>query len=1001
MADTKSSNAGGQPAAMPIPVSHVRTHRSHAGSVGGGTGSPASPDPEETADLLLRDLRTDRKGLSSTEAQRRLLQYGPNALRRRGGRQWPKELARQFTHPLALLLWLAAGLLLIVGSQVVAAAVILIIALNAAFSFVQELQAERAVEAPAKYLPQRAKVDRDGAVVEIDATQVVPGDIVVIEEGDRIAADIRLLSGAIEVDMSALTGESVPVLRSAAMMDVNVPLLNAHELVFSGTSCTGGEAHGVAFATGMGTEIGRIAALSERLKPESSPLERQVRRVAWLIAAVSVMLALSFIPVATLAAHLSVVNSLVFAAGLLAGMVPEGLLPVITLALAVAVRELAGRGALVKRLSAVETLGSTDVICTDKTGTLTENRMTAVAAWTAAGRLEFESQTSDPQGDNAARSAPPVRALGRVAAACNNACLDDQAGASGDPTEIAVLAAARNLGADTDSAKREAKRRWQFHFNPELKLMSTVDVPPDAPPVLQTKGAPEAVLSRCTHLMGRDGTEVALDERRRGEVETEVNKFAAQGLRVLAFAQRQFPAAAAPHVRDDAERDLCLVGLIAMLDPPRWGVAEAVAQCHAAGIRIIVITGDHPITAAAIAQRVGITGAHPTVVSAEQFDRLTETQLADLIREHPEVIFARASPEAKLHIAEALRGDGHVVAMTGDGVNDAPALHRADIGVAMGLSGTDVAREAATMVLTDDNFSTIVTAIHAGRRIYDNVRKFIIYIFAHATPETVPFLVFALGGGLIPLPLTILQLLAFDVGSETLPALSLSREPAEPGIMTRPPRPRAEGVIRAPMLVRAWLFLGAIVAALQMTGFFYLLLKAGWHPGDPVGVGAPLHHAYQQATTMTFLGMIAGQIGTVFAVRTQRASLWSVGVFTNHYLLASRHRRRNHAGGGIRLHPTNADTVGYRRITGRRSADAPAVSRHRLGRGRTVALWTAALPSSAAGTENRHMTRSAAEAQGPIPVGATGRVCRRGCRRASDGPPTGADHKQIGVIVHE
>ncbi len=250
------------------------------------------------------------------------------------------------------------------------------------------------------------------------------------------------------------------------------------------------------------------------------------------------------------------------------------------------------------------------------------------------------------------------------------------------------------------------------------------------------------------------------------------------------------------------------------------------------------------------------------------------------------MIFARASPEAKLHIAEALRDAGHVVAMTGDGVNDAPALRCADIGVAMGKSGTDVAREAATMVLTDDNFSTIVTAVHAGRRIYDNVRKFIIYIFAHATPETVPFLVFALGGGLIPLPLTILQLLAFDVGSETLPALSLSREPAEPGIMTRPPRPRNEGVIRAPMLVRAWLFLGAIVAALAMAGFFYVLLKAGWHPGASVDVGAPLHHAYQQATTMTFLGMIAGQVGTVFAVRTQRASLRSVGVFTNRYLLA-------------------------------------------------------------------------------------------------------------------
>ena len=855
---------------------------------GGEGDSPTVLDPEEAADRLLRDLRTGRAGLSSTEAQRRLLQYGPNSLQRRGGRQWPKELARQFTHPLALLLWLAAGLLIIVGSHVVAAAVVLIIVLNAGFSFVQEVQAGKAVEALAKYLPQRAKVERDGAVVEIDATQLVPGDIVVIEEGDRIAADIRLLAGAIEVDMSALTGESVPTLRSAAMLDVNVPLLRAHELVFSGTGCTGGEARGVAFATGMATEIGRIAALSERVKPDPSPLERQVRRVAWLIAAVSVMLALSFIPLAMLAAHLTLINSMVFAAGLLAGMVPEGLLPVITLALAVAVRELAGRGALVKRLSAVETLGSTDVICTDKTGTLTQNRMTPAAAWTTAGRIDLDSDNPGTEGDpSRSPSSPLLGPLGRIAASCNNARLDDSAGPAGDPTEIALLTAARTLGADTDTGQREAHRRWQFHFDPELKMMSTIDQAADGPPAVHTKGAPEAVLARCTHILDTDGHPVPLDQPQRQRIEAAVNSFAAEGLRVLAFAERQLPTdQRPPHRRVDAEQDLCFTGLIAMLDPPRPDVADAVAKCHTAGIRIIVITGDHPLTAAAIAERVGITGAHPTVVTGAQFDQLSEKQLAALMREQPEVIFARASPEAKLHIAEALRSEGHVVAMTGDGVNDAPALRRADIGVAMGLSGTDVAREAATMVLTDDNFSTIVTAVHAGRRIYDNVRKFIIYIFAHATPETVPFLVFALGGGLIPLPLTILQLLAFDVGSETLPALSLSREPAEPGIMARPPRPRNESVIRGPMLVRAWLFLGAIVAALQMAGFFYLLLKAGWHPGAPVGAGAPLHHAYQQATTMTFLGMIAGQIGTAFAVRTQRASLWSVGVFSNRFLLA-------------------------------------------------------------------------------------------------------------------
>ncbi|MCO5995595.1 cation-translocating P-type ATPase [Actinoallomurus rhizosphaericola] len=844
---------------------------------------PPGVDPEEAAELLLRDLRSSQRGLSGADARRRLLQYGRNELRRRGGRRWPRELARQLTHPLALLLWLAASLLLIVGSVVVAVAVVSIIVLNAAFAFAQELQAERAVEALAEYLPLRAKVLRDGGSTEIDAAELVPGDIAIIEEGDRIAADVRLLAGAIEVDMSALTGEAVPAVRSASILDVDVPVLRAHDLVFSGTSCTGGQARGVVFATGMATELGRIAALSERVRQDPSPLERQVRRVAWLIAVVSVVLAIAFIPMATFGAHLSVLNALVFAAGLLAGMVPEGLLPVITLALAVAVRVLATRGALVKRLSAVETLGSTDVICTDKTGTLTENRMRPVAVWTAAGVVDGLTAGRGPA---AGRPGATVSAAGRIAAACNNARLRPGEEPIGDPTEIALLLAAQALGADVEADRREAGRRWQFHFDPELKLMSTIDLHRDGL-FVHTKGAPEALLPRCSEFLRDDGRRVPLGAADRRRITAQVDSFALDGLRVLALAERALPPRERPpHRRADAERDLCFVGLIAMLDPPRPGVTEAVAHCRTAGIRVIMITGDHPLTAVAIARRVGITDRHPRVVTEGELDRLHDHQLDELLRDERDVIFARATPEAKLRIADALRGQGHVVAMTGDGVNDAPALHRADIGVAMGRSGTDVAREAATMILTDDDFTSIVEAVRSGRRVYDNVRKFIIYIFAHATPEVAPFLVFALAGGAVPLPLTILQLLAFDVGSETLPALALSREPAEPGVMERPPRPRSEGVIRAPMLLRAWLFLGMLVGVLQLAGFFLVLTRAGWHPGAPTGVGDPLHHAYRQATTMTFLGMVAGQIGTAFAVRTQRTSLRSVGVLSNRYLLA-------------------------------------------------------------------------------------------------------------------
>jgi calcium-translocating P-type ATPase len=837
-------------------------------------------DVEAAAAVLLRDLRSSLTGLSRREAERRLAQYGPNELRRRGGVRWPAELARQLTHPLALLLWVAAGLSFAVGNQTVGIAVLLVIFLNAAFAFVQEMQAEQAVEALARYLPQHARVLRGGAAGTIDAFQLVPGDIVLLEEGDRIAADMRLLSGAVEVDLSTLTGESVSVLRSAELIDHDVPRLQARDMVFSGTACIGGEARCVVFATGMHTELGRIASLSERVKEAPSPLERQVRRVAWLIAGVAIAMAVAFIPLAIFGAGLSLQGSVVFAVGLLAGNVPEGLLPVITLALAVAVRRLARRGALVKRLSAVETLGATDVICTDKTGTLTENRMQPTAAWTPNGELELG-------GDNVARleghkhDDAALAALAETAAACNNARLGPDEEKVGDPTELALLAAAQALGADIHPDLRERRRRHQYNFDPELKLMSTLD----ADGWLHTKGAPESVLPRCTDSLSARGELRVLDTATKEIVTRQVESFARRGLRVLALARRALTAEGEPPAREDAEQGLCFLGLVTMLDPPRESVREAVARCHCAGIRIHVITGDHPLTASAIAARVGIGGADPHVVDASRIDHTQEHELEELLAGEHELIFSRASPEAKLQIAEALRAHGHVVAMTGDGVNDAPALRRADIGVAMGRSGTDVAREASTMVLTDDNFATIVVAIEAGRQVYDNVRKFIQYIFAHATPEVAPFLLFALAGGAIPLPLTVLQLLAFDVGSETLPSLALGRDPAEPGIMERPPRPRSEHVIQAPMLARAWLFLGVMVAGLSIAGFFYVLTGAGWNPGDPVGAGHPLHQAYLQATTMTFLGMIAGQIGTAFAVRTRRASLRSIGVLSNRYLL--------------------------------------------------------------------------------------------------------------------
>lgn len=842
--------------------------------------------PAEPVDLLLRDLRSSRRGLSEREASRRLAAYGPNELRRAARRSPWRDLVEQLIHPLALLLWVAAALAWAVQTPALSVAIVLVIWLNAVFAFVQERQGERAVEALSAYLPQHAVVLRDGRRREIPAVELVPGDVIELVEGDRVCADARLIEGALEVDMSTLNGESLPAFRSADADDTGAPLLEAVSLVFSGTSCTGGRALGLVSRTGMHTELGRIAGLTQRVQTQPSPLETQVRKVAWLIAVVSVTVGLAFIPIGWWMAGLSLGDAVSFAIGLIVANVPEGLLPTITLALAVAVRELARRGALVKRLSAVETLGATSVICTDKTGTLTENRMHTVLVWSTAGEHWLGGA---PMND---RERAPLGMLAEVLSGCNTAELapDDVARpdagplGTGDPTEIALLGAARTLGAAVDADGRQRARRAIFHFEPALRLMSTVD-DVGGTLVVHTKGAPEEVLARSVAVLDGEGRERPLDPAGRAEIAAAMQRYAARGLRLIAAGYRRLPGQHLPRDRADAERSLVLTGFAALLDPARPEVRTAVERCHTAGIRIIVLTGDHRLTAGEVAREVGIGGSELEPVNAAELEALTDDEFDRLLAGGREMVIARSSAEMKMRVAESLQACGQVVAMTGDGVNDAPALRQADIGVAMGRTGTDVAREAATMVLTDDNFSTIVQAVEGGRRVYDNVRKFVLYIFAHATPEVVPFLVFALSGGRVPLPITVLQILCIDIGTETLPALALGRERAEPGLMGRPPRPSAERLIRGGLLLRAWLLLGGVSALLVTAGFFWTLLSGGWSPGADVAVGAPLHDVYLQATTMTFLGIVACQVGTAFAARTDHASLRSIGVLSNTMLL--------------------------------------------------------------------------------------------------------------------
>ena len=841
-------------------------------------------DPEEDVSRLLAHLRTQVDGLDEREASRRLQQFGANEIRRETGPPWWRSLLDQFIHPLALLLWFAAGLSLATGVLPLAVAIVAVIVLNAAFAFAQERQAQHATEALRHLLPLHARVRRGGELVEIEATALVPGDLLLLAEGDRLSADARLIAGAVEVDMSPLTGESQPVTRSAERSGPAAAPLEAEDLAFAGTLCTGGDAQAVVYGTGMHTQLGRIAALSQTVVDESSPLQRQVNRAAQLIALVAIGLGVTLFVIGYLVAGLSLTDAGVFAIGLLVANVPEGLLPTITLALAVGVRRMAKRRALVKKLTAVETLGSTDVICTDKTGTLTEGRMTATSLW------QDEATVAIADGVPAASGAV-VELLG-TAVRCNNATLtrtDDGAWSrSGDPSESALLLAAVQLGVDVADiqAGRDARRRRLFAFNARLKRMATLDTGSGGPRI-HVKGAPLELLEHCTSLRAADGSERRLDADGRAAVRTAFERYATDGLRVFGFAARPAPDVSEQRVddRDAAESGLCFLGLIAMRDPLRAQVPAAVADCHRAGIRIIVISGDDGLTAGAVAREAGIVDDHAQIVTGPELDALSDSGLDEILRSSPQLIVARSSPEAKLRIVDALRADGHTVAMTGDGVNDAPALRRADIGIAMGASGTDVAREAADMVLKDDDFASIVAAVREGRTVYANIQKFVTYIFAHATPEVVPFLLYALSGGSIPLPLTALQILAIDLGTETLPALALGREPAEPGLMDKPPRPRTTGILTKPMLMRAWLWLGLLEAALVAGGFFFVLLRAGWSPGDATGPGAPLHHAYLMATTMSFAGITACQVGTAFASRTDRASLPEIGVFSNPLLL--------------------------------------------------------------------------------------------------------------------
>lgn len=825
---------------------------------------------------LLEKYHTSEDGLSESDATRRLDDFGPNEIQKKEKKSYLKEYLKQYIQFFAVLLEVAAFLAFIAdsfvpneGNDILAYAIIMAVIINATFTFWQEYKADKAMEALLKLMPTIVTVKRDNENKSIDAKGLVPGEIIILEEGDKVAADAVIIEcKEFYINTSALNGESKPSKRDHKHDSNASRALDAKNMVYAGTSVVSGNAVAVVVSTGDSTEFGKIATLTKNIQKTLTPMQKEVINITHILTLIALAMGAVFF-ILGMFSEQSFLIAAIFALSLIVANVPEGLLPTITLSLSLASQRMAKRNALIKNLDSVQTLGSVTVICTDKTGTLTQNQMSlknillaggehvsvSGEGYTSKGEFTFEdsNKTSDKRLDELL-----------LAGILNSRATIDKNEVFGDPTELAIVSAAKKRNIDTTAFTKIE----EIPFSSDRKMMSSVYTK-DSKETLYTKGAVEVVFDRSSKYIDMSGDIKEFDKTIKEEMLLGAQVYEEQAYRVLAIAKGV----------DSSEDELIFLGLVAIMDMPRVEVEDAIKECSSAGIRTMMITGDNDKTAEAIAKKIGLS--YDGVITGKELENMNDEELEDSLK-NKTILFARMTSSQKLRIAQALQKNGEVVAMTGDGVNDAPALKRADIGIAMGTNGTDVAKESADMILLDDNFKSIVSAIEEGRTVYFNIKKFVTYILSSNVPEIVPYILQFFFK--IPLPLSVIQILSIDLGSDMLPGLALGSEKPEKNIMKRPPIGSNEKILDWEVFKRGYFFIGVIEATAAMVAFISFLLLHGWEYGT-VDLNDPVLHS--QAMTMTLLGAISCQLVNVWTMRSWEFSAWSIGFTSNKLLLGA------------------------------------------------------------------------------------------------------------------